>query len=354
MTTSDETGTHRQSETTDRFGHLFHLIGDAVVEIDLTDGRPVVCEVNPAFEEVFGYARETVLGESLNEFIIPDDQQTTRAREFDRRTADGEQQSSIVRRQTTTGVREFLYRGVPFERGGRRYCFAIYADITDQRRYERHGRVLHRLLRHNLRNDLSVIMARADELATAADPEIRETAESISQHAQRIASLREEVRPLERILVGTQDVRSRDVTDLCRLAVERATSESSTTAPATTATVTLSMPAQARARAVPELQRAVQSLVENALLYAGENPTIEVRVQTLSETVEIAVVDDGPGIPDHERAPVFEDRETTDLNHASGLGLWLVRWTAEICGGDLEYERTDDGHTVVRLVLVRT
>jgi PAS domain S-box-containing protein len=329
----------QRSDVAERFGGLFHRIDDAVVEVSLGDDEPVIRAVNPAFERVFGYEQDAVVGEVLNDVIVPEDG-GGRAREFDRRVVAGKQSSAIVRRQTATGVREFLLRVVPGEAGG---AFGIYSDITEQRRYERHSRVVHRVLRHNLRNDLSVILGLAESLADADDPSVGEAASTIADHAQRIASLREETRPLEQVLDGGRDVAPRSVGRLCRLAIE---AEADGESP-----VTVEVADDLTALTIPQLQRAVESLVENARSHAGERPTVVVRGREVDGAVHVEVVDDGPGIPAEERGPVFEDRDITQLQHGSGVGLWLSRWTVEACGGHLEYERTDDGHTVVRLVL---
>lgn len=44
---------------------------------------------------------------------------------------------------------------------------------------------------------------------------------------------------------------------------------------------------------------------------------------------------------------VAGDREITQLQHASGLGLWLAKWVADRHGGDLELlAASPDGTTV--------
>ena len=97
----------------DGLRHLIEHIQDAVVAFELVDEDPIVRGVNEAFVEQFGYPREEVLGTDLNERIVPP-WCREEAAELDRRTAGGEINYQRVRRQTVSGLREFLYRAVPY------------------------------------------------------------------------------------------------------------------------------------------------------------------------------------------------------------------------------------------------
>ncbi|SDF45521.1 ATP-binding protein [Halorientalis regularis] len=326
----------------DRFGHLFTLIGDSVVEIELVDDEPIVRTVNPAFENVFGYGRDRIRGESLNDFIVPDDC-ADEATRFDRRTAANKPNTGLVTRMTTQGPREFLYRGVPYERDAGQYGFAIYTDLSDQRRYERHIQVVHRLLRHDLRTDLQVIMGTATQVVDrTTDDEIAALAETIADRAERLATVGEEAKTVERILLDEHDPEPIDVAGLCRTVADTVAH----TYPETN--IQVSTPDTQSAIGVSRLKEAIEALLDNAATHGGD--TVDLSVRPHGDRVVVEVIDDGPGIPKNERAPVFEDSAITKLEHGRGFGLWLVRWVAEICGGHLEYER-HDGLTVVRLRL---
>jgi PAS domain S-box-containing protein len=139
-----------------------------VVEIEIVDGSPIVRTVNPAFETVFGYDREQVLEKSLNKVIVPE-ACSEEATQFDERTADGRYNSGVVTRMTDTGPREFLYRGVPYERDGQRYGFAIYTDITERKERKRELRrqkeqleQFAQMLSHDIRNPLTVAQGRLE------------------------------------------------------------------------------------------------------------------------------------------------------------------------------------------------
>ena len=59
--------------------------------------------------------------------------------------------------------------------------------------------------------------------------------------------------------------------------------------------------------------------------------------------------DGGSGITAEEVA-VLDQLTETDLNHGSGLGLWLARWIVEASGGSLSFE-SDDAGTVVSIAV---
>jgi signal transduction histidine kinase len=93
---------------------------------------------------------------------------------------------------------------------------------------------------------------------------------------------------------------------------------------------------------------ALLELVDNAIEHTPGDSRVTVEfTDGPDDAVRIAVHDDGPGIPREEWDIVTGDREITQLQHASGLGLWLVKWVADTHGGTLSLERTGaDGSTV--------
>ncbi len=331
-------------ERVGRGGALFELIGDPVAAFELVDGEPIVRAVNPAFEATFGYDPGLVVGESLNDFVVPEPAADEAAR-FDRRTAAGESNVGFVTRETADGLREFLYRGIPYERDGRRYGFAVYVDVTEQRRYERHMRVVHRLLRHDLRNHLQVIRGGVDRIdALVDDDRVAERVATVLDHVEALTTVGEETRIVERVLLDDHRIERIDAAELCRRAA-RAVREAE---PA--ATIDVSAPESLPVEGVTWLERAVRALVENAAVHAGDAPEVTVTARREGDRAVVAVTDDGPGIPVEQRRPVFDNGAITDLGHNHGVGLWMVRWIVEACEGRLTYDR-EDGHTVVRLWL---
>ena len=99
------------------------------------------------------------------------------------------------------------------------------------------------------------------------------------------------------------------------------------------------------------LERAVDAVVENAPEHHDGTPTVEVAVEAVDDRwVDVVVADDGPGIPEREQRVVGGETAVTQLDHGTGLGLWVARWVLESVDDRLLFGDADDG-TVVRLRL---
>ena len=85
------------------------------------------------------------------------------------------------------------------------------------------------------------------------------------------------------------------------------------------------------------------NVLDNARRHASRR--IDLVVAAADHTVEIRVVDDGPGLPDPLVERAFERFVSLDGKGGSGLGLPIARGLARAHGGDLTYE----GGFVLRL-----
>jgi signal transduction histidine kinase len=100
-----------------------------------------------------------------------------------------------------------------------------------------------------------------------------------------------------------------------------------------------------------DLDEMVGNLIENAAKYGGGR--VFVTVRTTPECVEIDVEDDGRGIPEAMRAAIFDRGVRLDTEKpGTGLGLAIVRDVAEIYGGSIHLEESEDlGGLLARLKL---
>lgn len=100
-----------------------------------------------------------------------------------------------------------------------------------------------------------------------------------------------------------------------------------------------------------DLDEMLGNLIENAAKYGGGR--VFVTVGGDEECVSIEVEDDGPGIPEAQRHQLFSRGARLDTDKpGTGLGLAIVRDVAEIYGGSIHLEESEDlGGLLARLRL---
>jgi signal transduction histidine kinase len=100
-----------------------------------------------------------------------------------------------------------------------------------------------------------------------------------------------------------------------------------------------------------DLDELLGNLIENAAKYGGGS--VFVTVARADDMIEMQVEDDGLGIPEEERQRIFDRGARLDTSKpGTGLGLAIVRDVAEIYGGSVTLEESEDlGGLLVRLRL---
>jgi signal transduction histidine kinase len=212
--------------------------------------------------------------------------------------------------------------------------------------------VLNRVLRHNLSNDLtSVIGSLQYFLETADDEEDAELARMGIERAWALSDVSEKLRRVDDVLERAE----REGTAWHDLAtvVESTVEELRQTYPAVTFTV--STEPDVVAEATTGVADAVFDVVENACKHNDAvDPEVAVTVATEGDgAVSVTVVDNGPGIPEHELRPIRRGEETA-LNHGSSVSLWFVTWVVELSGGDVVFEYDGGQRVVLRFPLANT
>lgn len=102
------------------------------------------------------------------------------------------------------------------------------------------------------------------------------------------------------------------------------------------------------------LGQAMANLVDNAMKYARPGGTIRLRAGANAQGIELAVADDGPGIPPERRAEALRRFGRLDPSRhigGAGLGLSLVAAVARLHGGDIALRDTGDGGFEVAMLL---
>ncbi|QWC18445.1 ATP-binding protein [Halorubrum sp. 2020YC2] len=302
---------------------------EAVVVVDWEAN---ILDANVTAEGLFGWTTRDVVGTPLNAAVdgiggVDLSAGTT----------------EVVSLQTTKGRRQFQFTVSDVERdtsddGGEPVARTIvFRDVTDQRTREQRLSVLNRVLRHNARNKLDVILAHADHVAD----DTHRTA--IRSSATDLASVSRKAREAEAVM--TDSVGAPSTVDVAAVAHEVAATarddypESS---------VTVTAPERLHLTTYRTVvRRLMTELVENAIVHSDDPARVDIEVQTTADDVpQLRIADNGPGIPDRERDLLTESSET-QLEHGLGVGLWFVNWAVSQLGAELEFQSTGTTGTTV-------
>lgn len=341
----------RSGRDADGEGHqrYRHLIGMSPAPINVFDesGESIWC--NQAVLDLLGFdSREEFIGRSILDVIHPDDHELAR-REIgtvtERKESTGPTRMRLLSRdggtryvRVSTAIGEFL---------GADIGQAVAIDVTDREERDRQLQVLDQWLRHNIRNETTVIRGLAENIERGSADDVGETARRIQEHADRLVEQANHERTIIDVLTRASD-RDRIPVDVTRI-VERQAARSRETYP--DADIRVTRTDGFEVNAIPELETAIGELIENAVQHndAG-TPTAEVEVaRTADGGGVVRVADNGPGIPEIERGGPLLDREVDQLHHGSGLGLVLVYWAVRLSGGEIAFGENDPRGSVVTL-----
>jgi len=216
----------------------------------------------------------------------------------------------------------------------------VMREVTELKDHQQRLSVTNRILRHNLRNELTIILGEAQQLdGNGPGDRIQEAATRLQDVSEKARHIQSSMRFEEGELI------THDLVSVVESCLDRHRSEF----PA--ADLTLAAPGRAFVRTsdCEALATLVRNVVENAVEHNdSDRPRVEVSVREGEETTYLSVADNGPGIPDAERE-ILDSESETQLNHGSSLGLWLVYWLVSAMGGSVSFEEREPRGTVVTL-----
>lgn len=209
-------------------------------------------------------------------------------------------------------------------------------------------RVLQRLFRHNIRNDLTVIRGYVDLVRSRTDREwTRRQLTIASETADGLVTISEKMAVIDQYETTPDRSETVDVGQV----VDRVVQSVEAAHPAVT--IETMAPEHVEALGDDSIAHVVEELLENAIVHFDGPPadlTIEVTVRETRDSVSICVTDDGPGIPSGEVQALDSGRETS-LVHLSSIGLWLVHWLCERLGGTVDVDSAPGEYTSVTVGL---
>ena len=242
---------------------------------------------------------------------------------------------------------------------GARLVLVLLEDRTRERQVEAIRRDFVANVSHELKTPVGAIRLLSEAVTDAADdPEaVQRFAGRMSMESMRLGRLVQQIIELSR-LQDDDPLEEPGSVALDRL-LDRVMDENSTDA--CTKNIQVVRDGDKELVVLGSLEQvalAVSNLVSNAVSYSPEGSTVVVSTRAEATTVEIAVTDQGIGIPASEIDRIFERFYRVDpARHRStggtGLGLSIVKHVAASHGGDVRVWSVEGQGSTFTLTLPR-
>ena len=368
-----------QAESERRFRELLEAAPDAIIEVD-RDGRIVL--LNRVTEKMFGYAREQLLGQSV-EILIPENLRPVHQHHrgeywlHPQTRAMGSGLALFARRKDGSRFPvEISLSPVKSEDGFR--VTAIIRDISERkqaedriraiqekytrelaetnRELEERNREMERANRlkseflasmsHELRTPLHTIIGFSELLGEQLEGPLNEKQQRFIQHIHKdslhLLELINDILDLSKIEAGKSELRhepfevSSAIEEVLRSIRPQGMSKS------LHIESEVAVPAALDADRV-RFKQILLNLLSNAVKFTPEGGTVRVEACLRDGFAEISVIDTGIGIPTEEHEAVFDKfyqvgHTTKGVREGTGLGLAITKRLVEEHGGTIRLE----------------
>lgn len=323
---------------------MLDVTTDPVFAIDPEEG---FTRINEAFLSLTGYEREQLLGRDPSTLIHAEDRE-----EWTQRLEVLAQESASTSERWVSRLVSQYGTAIPVEWQIQSAGEMLVGRATDEREDEHQKRkleVLNRALRHNIRNQMNIVIGKATTLQDVDDEGYRTAAAQIEEIGKNVVNISDKARRAqEHVEIPPDEECQIEVTD----AIETVVTQFAISYPG--ATVRTTLPEGAPARAPPSFDVALSELLENAVIHhPSDGGEIEVACRTDDQWVHVEVRDECEPVPQQVRETIHRGTEQP-LHHNDGLGLWIVRWVVDAVDGELAFDRrSDPPGNVVRLSFER-
>ncbi|MFW5950430.1 MAG: ATP-binding protein [archaeon] len=319
--------------------------GHGVVITD-TEGR--IEYVNRGFEQQSGYSAEDVLGENP-QILNSGEHDKSFFTDLWETILAGEVWQDEVINERKDGERYIVDQTItPLTDpdGEIERLVAVNHEITDLRELadafdeqRTQLELLNQVLRHDIRNDMHVILAWAEFLETHVESEGEEMLDRILSSGQHVVELTDIAKTIVEGIFTDVDPQLEpvEIPSFLTQVIERRRE----TFDCATISVDGDIPDVA-VNANEMLSAVFRNLINNAIQHNdSDEPTVAIAADERDGSVQIRVADNGPGIRPERRVEIF-DRDVKGLDsEGTGMGLYLVDELIEMYDGSIRIEANE-------------
>jgi PAS domain S-box-containing protein len=287
-----------------------------------------ILDINPRFEDLFGYSLAEIKGKHIDEVVVQDEN-TKEAETLNRKAFEGYVYHDTVRKRKDSSFVNVSISAAPITIESRLIGYiGMYRDISELKKSEKKLammneklRVVGGLTRHDVRNKLSIItlslFLTKDKVADRLG--VVKSYEDIRTACDQIVEIFDFANDYERL--GVEELGYVNAEDAIRRAVSLQDLKG----------VTVSIEFQGLAVLADSLLRQLfYNLIDNSLKHGDHVTHIKISIQKSEKDLKLICEDDGAGIPKETKPKLFCEGFTT--GKGTGYGLYLIKKITEVYG----------------------
>lgn len=312
----------------------------------ITDTNGTIEYVNEALEKQSGYDSKVLLGQNPR-ILKSGEHEEEFYEELWETVLSGDIWEGTVVNEREDGERYVVDQTIaPVEgpTGEIQQFIAINHEITELAEMQERLRaqreqldVLNRVLRHDIRNDMEIVLSWTELLEDEVSEVGREYLEKVLRAGRHVVELTTVSRDLAEMINGDESLELEPISLDRILTIElekrREAFED--------AEITMAEPPDSGTHVLANelLSSVFRNLINNGIQHNdSDEPVISLTVEDHGEYVHVRVADNGPGIPDEMKERLFAEGEKGLESQGTGIGLFLVQSLVESYGGDVWVE----------------
>ncbi|KYC45892.1 MAG: sensory histidine kinase AtoS [Candidatus Methanofastidiosum methylothiophilum] len=182
-------------------------------------------------------------------------------------------------------------------------------------------RLLNKILRHDILNNLMVISANIEMLVT----EDREKINKVFEYVQKSVILIYRIKELESLVSTGFELKNYDLKSILKEILKNYTG------------VKFRVDGNCIVLADDALSSVFDNIVRNAVIH-GDTQGMDIKIKSIKDHCEIKFIDYGINIPEEIKNKLFEEGFAFGKNRGTGLGLFIAKKTLERYGGSISVE----------------
>ncbi|MBX9692971.1 MAG: PAS domain S-box protein, partial [Cyanobacteria bacterium] len=313
------------SDATEAESRIRQIINSMPVGLFISDKAGTILFANPIAGELIGYSTNDLKGMPLVQLFPQYKPSLADGVDSLFRELTDKSVETVVRKKGGQGL-DIELSMTPFDRGDDKRFLITYQDVSERIEMQRMRQSFVAMVSHDLRTPLNSVQGVLELLEMGALGEIsseaRESVERASKNVERLVGLINDLLDLEKMESGTISIHcttgavdglfDRAVQAVGDLADKRG--------------VRISKKCN-ETMIFCDFDRTLQVMVNllgNAIRHSPDNGEIFLEASQQNNSVEISVIDEGPGVPEEYRQAIFERYQQVPGKESGGTGLGLA------------------------------